>query len=259
MSTSKVHIEKSDRVGILTIDNPPANAFSAEVKEELRRAMIQMRNDEDVWSIIITGKGVKMFMAGADIPKLLDIGAEGGLDRVKQSRVLLEVITGCEKPIIAAINGFCLGGGLELALCCDIRIAVENSRLGLPEVSLGLIPGAGGTQRLPRLISPAWAIYLSVTGEPVTSKKALELGLIHEIVPYPELMVRSMELASRINSKGPLAVRAVKKAIMQGLQMSLKNGLNLENRLFSEICGTEDKQEGVRAFLEKRKPVFKGL
>lgn len=259
MSQEKIKIEKIDHVGVLTIDNPPANAFSAEVKDGLKSAIMQMREDEQIWTIVVTGQGKKMFMAGADIPKMLDMDRHGGLDRVRQSRELLSVVTECEKPIIAAINGYCLGGGLEVALCCDIRIAADHSRLGLPEVSLGLIPGAGGTQRLPRLIVPGWANYLLITGESISAQKALEIGLVQEIVPYDGLRDRAMELASIINRKGPLAVRSAKRAAQQGVQLSLEAALDLENNIFSEICETQDKREGISAFLEKRKPVFKGF
>jgi len=258
MSDFLIQTEKIGQVAILTINNPPANAFSQEVKEALRESIQKARNDDDIWTLVITGKGDKIFIAGADIPKLLDLDQDGGMNRALQTRELLEVLTQCEKPLIAAINGYCLGGGLELALCCDIRIAADHCRFGLPEVSLGLIPGAGGTQRLPRLIGSGWANYLILSGQAIKAERALEIGLVQDIVPFAELRDRFLKLALTINRQGPLAVRAAKLCIREGLKMPLDAALGLENKLFSEVCATEDKTEGVRAFLEKRKPSFSG-
>ena len=164
----------------------------------------------------------------------------------------------CEKPVIAAINGICLGGGMELALACDIRIAAGHANLGLPEVSLGLIPGAGGTQRMPRAVGPGWANYLLFTGDAISAKKALEIGLVQEVTSSDYLKETALKIADKINSKAPLAVRAVKKASYEGLQQPLEKGLDIENRAFAEICATQDKNEGITAFLEKRKSQFRG-
>lgn len=258
MNDPVVRIEKIDRVAVITINNPPANAFSKEVKEALRESIQKARNDDDIWTLVITGQGDKIFMAGADIPKLLDLDQDGGMNRALKTRELFEVLTHCEKPLIAAINGYCLGGGLELALCCDVRIAADHCRFGLPEVTLGLIPGAGGTQRLPRLIGSGWASYLILSGQAIKAELALEIGLVQDVVPFAELRDRFLKLADTINRQGPLAVRAAKLCIREGSQMPLDTALGLENKLFSEVCATEDKTEGVRAFLEKRKPAFSG-
>jgi len=257
MESGKIDIEIRDKVGIMTINNPPANALSPELRLAFLDKLEEMKKREDVWTLIITGAGEKFFVAGADISKLLELDRESGYQRMKTGREFYSGVAYCEKPVIAAVNGFCLGGGLELALACDIRVVVENARLGLPEVSLGIIPGAGGTQRLPRAIGPGWANYLLFTGKHISAQKALEIGLVQEVVPSDGLMDAAMKIADKINSNGPLAVRAAKRVASMGLQEPLEKGLDMENNAFADICATEDKNEGVSAFLEKRKPVFK--
>jgi enoyl-CoA hydratase len=257
MKTEKVQVERIEKGAVLTLNNPPANALSPEVREEFLFHLKELSQDEAVWTLIITGVGDKFFAAGADIPGLLKLDRESGLKRVQSARTFYSGIANFEKPVIAAINGICLGGGLELALACDLRIAAEQARLGVPEVNLGLIPGAGGTQRLPRAIGPGWGNYLLFTGEALPASKALEIGLIQMVVPREELKEAALHLAKKINDKGPLAVRAAKKAAAAALNLPLEEGLNLENKAFADLCATEDKQEGITAFLEKRKPLFK--
>ncbi len=258
MAWKHLGVETKDRTGIITVDFPPANSLSPEVREELESAVTDMLSREEVWTIVITGAGEKFFMGGANIQRLLELDPEKALARVKAARGLLTLLSRCSKPVIAAINGLCLGGGLELALACDLRIAAEHARLGLPEVNLGLMPGGGGTQRLPRVVSPGLARYLIFTGEALTAARALEVGLVEKVVPSAELMEAALATAALINKKGPLAVRAAKKAVNAARETDLESGLDLENSLWAELCGTEDMKEGVSAFLEKRAPVFRG-
>ncbi len=257
MEQGRIDVVVEDRVGIMTINNPPANSLTPELRSRFLEELEELKKRDDVWTLIITGAGEKFFVAGADISKLLDLDRESGYKRIVEGRKFYSGIADCEKPVIAAINGFCLGGGLELALACDIRIALESAKLGLPEVSLGIIPGAGGTQRLPRAIGPGWAHYLLFTGRPISAQKAFEIGLIQEVVPSGGVLDAALKIAGKINSNGPLAVRIAKKAAKMGLQETLEKGLDLENTLFGDVCATEDKNEGVSAFLEKRKPEFK--
>jgi enoyl-CoA hydratase len=258
MEPEKILIQKEGRVAVATMSNPPANALSPALRDEFLEKLGALSADSEVWVVIVTGAGEKFFAAGADIPSLLDLDRDSGLARVRKSREFYSAIANFEKPVIAAINGICLGGGLEVALACDIRVAAEHAKLGLPEVNLGIIPGAGGTQRLPRAIGPGWANYLLFTGEAIPARQAWEIGLVQSVVPAEGLLEKAHEIAGKINSKGPLAVRAVKRASSRGLQEPLEKGLDLENRAFSEVCGTWDKNEGVSAFLEKRKPKFEG-
>jgi enoyl-CoA hydratase len=258
MTSEMIGVEYVRKAAVVTMDNPPANALSPALREEFTAALEALAKNDEVWVLIITGAGGKFFAAGADIPSLAKLDRESGLERVRNSRQFYSGVAYFEKPVIAAINGLCLGGGLELALACDIRVAADHVKLGVPEVNLGLIPGAGGTQRLPRTIGPGWANYLLFTGEAISARQALDMGLIQEMVPRDGLLDKALEIADKINSKGPLAVRAAKKASSRGLQVSLEEGLDMENQAFSEVCATEDKTEGVTAFLEKRKPQFKG-
>lgn len=250
--------ETEDQIGLITVDFPPVNSLAPEVRDELEAAITDFFEREDVWTLILTGAGEKCFMAGANIPSLLELEPAAALLRVQAARRLFDLISDGPKPVIAAVNGFCLGGGLELALACDLRIAAEHVQLGLPEVNLGLMPGGGGTQRLPRLIGPGLARYLIFTGQTLTAARALDVGLVEQISPAKELIPAAKGMAALINSKGPLGVRAAKRAINGGLELSLGQGLDLENRLWSALCGTMDMKEGVSAFLEKRRPSFEG-
>lgn len=256
MGTDLIRVEVTGKTAVATMDNPPANALSPTLTAEFRGKLEEMSKNDDIWALIITGAGEKFFAAGADIPSLVKLDRVSGLERVQRARQFYSGIAHFEKPVIAAINGLCLGGGLEVSLACDIRVAAEHAKLGVPEVNLGLIPGAGGTQRLPRAVALGWANYLLFTGEAISAQKAREIGLVQEVVPLSGLLDAALAIAEKINSKGPLAVRAAKKASSQGLQMPLEKGLDLENQVFSEVCGTLDKNEGVTAFLEKRKPRF---
>ena len=258
MTSQNIQIEIMQQVAIATLTNPPANALSLDLRYEFCEKLSELAQNDDVRVLVITGSGEKFFAAGANIPELLDLDRDGGLARVRKAREFYSSVAEFEKPVICAINGICMGGGLELALACDIRMAAEHVKLGFPEVNLGLIPGAGGTQRLPRAVGPGWANYLIFTGEAISAQEALTIGLLQAVVPSQQLIPEALKIADKIKLKGPLAVRAAKKASVSGLQEKLGKGLDIENEAFADICATADKNEGITAFLEKRKPQFKG-
>ena len=241
--------EKKDRIAIITLNRPEAlNAFNSELLSEFSRALINFRDDEDVWVLIITGAGDEAFSAGFDLKEEVPPTFPPMITRGLQ----------IFKPIIAAINGVALGGGLEVALACDLRIASENARLGVPETRWGLMPGWGGTQRLPRLISPTKAAEMLLMAKVVDARQACQMGLVNAVVSSSELMNTALDWAAKICELGPLAVRAAKKAMWQGFSLSLDDGLRLEEELFGMLHKTDDAKEGPKAFVEKRKPEFKG-
>jgi enoyl-CoA hydratase len=252
-------IEIEDRIALLTLDQPKVlNALNQSSMEELEEAFHKRLAEDDVGAVIVTGAGDKAFVAGADIKELAVLDPLEARVKSRQGHRLLEVIEGFSKPVIAAINGFCLGGGCELALACHIRIAAESAQIGLPEVNLGLIPGYGGTQRLPRLVGKGKAMEMILTGESIGAQEAERIGLVNGVVSLKDLIPRCRELAARILANGPLAVRYSIEAINNGLDMPLQEATRLEASLFGLCCATEDMKEGTRAFLEKKKPQFKG-
>ena len=253
-----VDYEKEGRIAIFTINRPEAfNSMNVQAARELHEAMVDFRDDPELWVGIITGAGDRAFCAGADIKDMLPFLKENLPD--KPWAMPDTPMRGLElwKPLIAAINGVALGGGLELALSCDIRIASEKARLGVPEVTLGLIPGWGGTQRLPRVIPWCKAAELLLMGKPVDAQEAYRIGLVNKVVPPEEVMPTAREWAEVICQAGPLAVRAAKEAMVRGSSMSLEEGLRLENSLEGYCAHTEDFIEGTTAFVEKRKPDYK--
>jgi enoyl-CoA hydratase len=256
MGYQSLHTEVAARTGLITVDFPPANALAPEVRAELESAVHDLLARDDVWTIVITAAGSKFFMAGANIPSLLELDRVTALARVRAARALFDLLEGGPKPVIAAINGLCLGGGLELALACDIRLAADHVKLGLPEVGLGLMPGGGGTQRLPRFVGPGLAAHLIFSGKTLSAAEAQKVGLVQEVTPADELMPAALALAELINRQGPLGVRAAKQALFGARTMDLDQGLDLENDLWAGLCETRDMKEGVGAFLEKRPPVF---
>jgi Enoyl-CoA hydratase/carnithine racemase len=232
------------------------NAYDPETFEELSDALVDFRDDDNLGVAIITGAGEKAFIAGADIKTILPYLAERPLYWEKVPTIMrgLELY----KPLIAAINGFALGGGLETALACDIRIASENAMFGVPEVTLGIIPGWGGTQRLPRCVPWAMAAQMLFTGKPISAQEAYRIGLVNRVVPITELMPAAEAMAKDILRVAPLAVKAAKQAMFRGMNMSLEEGLKVEADLMAPLFASEDHVEGRNAFLEKRKPEFKG-
>lgn len=248
---------KEGKIAIFTINRPEAyNAIDVSTNQELRDALVDFRDDPDLWVGIITGAGEKAFCGGADIKNMIPFMKEM---RNRPGEFPTTLMRGLElwKPVIAAINGVALGGGMEIALACDIRIAAENARLGTPEVTLGLIPGWGGTQRLPRMVPWCKAAEIILMGKPIDAQEAYRIGLVNKIVPLPELMPTARKWAEDICKAGPLAIRAAKEAMIRGASMTLEDGLRLENSLFAGLLDTEDFDEGMTAFTEKRKPVFR--
>jgi len=251
-------VEKKDAAIVLTINREKAmNALNRETVGELHHFISSHWNDNSFSVLIITGAG-KAFVAGADIAELKELDVQGGIELSARGNWLFKSIQNFPKPVIAAVNGFALGGGCELAMACDIRLASEKAKFGQPEVNLGLIPGYGGTQRLSRLVGRGKALQLILTGEMITAAEAYRIGLVNEVYPPEELMTKALEMANLIASKGPLAVRLAKECINRGLDMPLSNALDLEKANFGVSTGSADGNEGCAAFLEKRKAEFKG-
>jgi len=251
-------IEKKGPAIVLTINREKAmNALNRETVSELHHFISSHWTDNTFSVLIITGAG-KAFVAGADIAELKDLDVQGGIDLSARGNWLFKSIQNFPKPVIAAVNGFALGGGCELAIACDIRLASEKARFGQPEVNLGIIPGYGGTQRLARLVGKGKAMQMILTGDMIPAAEAHRIGLADEVYPPEELMNKALEMANTIASKGPLAVRLAKECINRGLDMPLSNGLDFEKVNFGAVCGSSDSTEGCGAFLEKRKAEFKG-
>ncbi len=250
--------QKEDRVAIFTINRPEAmNAMNLQTFREWAEVMAEFRDDDELWVGIITGAGDKAFCAGADIKEVLPFLKENAHKLWAWPMTNNRKID-MWKPLIAAINGLCLGEGLEIALGCDIRVAGEKARFGLPEVTLGIIPGDGGSQRLPRMIPRCKAAEMLLTGSLMDAQEAYRIGLVNTVVPPEEVMNRAMEYAKKISKAAPLAVRAAKESMIKGCEMPLEDGLRLEYALNSYLTHTEDHEEGRTAFVEKRKPVYKG-
>jgi len=259
MAYNNLLYEVKDGIAYITINRPQVlNALNAQTISELEEAFIKAREDPAVKGVILTGSGEKSFVAGADINELAQQAAVSGKEFAVRGQRVLNLIESMPKPVIAAVNGYALGGGCELAMACHIRIASEKARFGQPEVTLGLIPGYGGTQRLPRLIGKGKALELILTGEPIDAQEAYRIGLVNKVVPQKDLISAAEKMLNSIFSRGPIAVKFALEAVDQGLKTSLEQGLQLEANLFGLVCATEDMKEGTRAFLEKRKPEFKG-
>nr|HID14879.1 enoyl-CoA hydratase [Anaerolineae bacterium] len=254
-----IRTEVADRIATLTIDHPPVNSFNTQVVTELNEAIDELLADDEVKAIVITGGGTNAFVAGADIPEikaLLD--QPGGLKTAsEQGQGLFLKIEKATKPVIAAINGFCLGGGLELAMACHMRVCSDRARLGQPEINLGIIPGWGGTQRLPRIVGKGKAIELILTGDMITAQEAYRLGLVNKVVPAGAVLKEARGLARKIVSKSKFPIAAALRTITEGLTVPIEEGLKIEAEEFGLLADTEDAHEGVSAFLEKRQPQFK--
>ncbi|HKZ42167.1 MAG TPA: enoyl-CoA hydratase-related protein [Candidatus Hodarchaeales archaeon] len=254
----KVAISILENVGFLTIKNPPANALSVPVVTEIIKGLEELVGDEKVRVIVLTGEGEKFFVAGADIKEFSDKTITEGRMHVRLLQGMLHRFERVSKPIIAAINGYCLGGGLELALACDIRYAADTAKLGQPEINLGIIPGAGGTQRLPRLIGKGKAKEMIYTGAHISASEALQIQLVQKVFPLKDLLSEVTKLAKEIAKKSPLIISYAKEAIDFGTDVPIEQGLLIEADSFALCFGTKDKDEGVKAFLEKREPKFIG-
>jgi enoyl-CoA hydratase len=254
-----LHYETKNHVAYITIDRPKVlNALNMVTMDELRQAFASVKDDAEVRVVILTGGGEKAFVAGADIGELSQHSPVSAKAYTHKGQAIIDSIENLGKPTIACLNGFALGGGCELAMACTVRLASENAKLGQPEVKLGLIPGYGGTQRLPRLVGKGVAMQLVLTGEMITAQEALRIGLVNEVVPTAELIPRAEAIAAKIIANAPLAIQYAMEAVNHGLDMTLADGLFLEATLFGVCCSTEDKNEGTRAFLEKRAAQFKG-
>ena len=251
--------EKKGAIAYVTLNRPKVlNALSHATWENLEAAFEDAREDEAVRGVILTGAGDKAFIAGADISELAHVSAVEAERSSAYGQKVLNLIENLGKPVIAAINGFALGGGCETAMACTIRVAVENAKFGQPEVKLGLIPGGGGTQRLPRLVGKGRALQLILTGEMISAQEAYRIGLVNEVVPPAELIPRAEAILKQTFANAPLAVKYSLEAVSNGLETTLAEGLSLEASLFGLCVGTDDKKEGTSAFLEKRKAQFKG-
>lgn len=259
MNFENIRVEKRDQIAFVTIDRQKVlNALNMAVMTELREAFTQIKDDAEVRVAILTGAGEKAFVAGADIGELNKNNPIEAKAYTHKGQAVLDLIENLGKPVIAAVNGFALGGGCELAMACTFRIASENAKFGQPEVKLGIIPGYGGSQRLPRLVGKGWAMQNLLTGDIVSAQEAHRIGLVNEVLPPADLLKRCEEIAKKIIANAPLAVQYTMEAVNHGMEMPLLEGLFLEATLFSVACATEDKKEGTSAFLEKRPAQFKG-
>ncbi len=252
-----VRLETQDGIGTIRLERPPVNALNAQVQDEIRAAAGAAADDPAVRAVIVYG-GEKVFAAGADIAEMADASYGDVVRRVAALQAAFDAVARIPKPVVAAITGYALGGGCELALACDWRVAADDARLGQPEIRIGVIPGAGGTQRLARLLGPARAKDLVFSGRMVAADEALRIGLVDRVVPAADVYATAVELVTPYLTGPALALRAAKQAIDAGLGMDLPAGLAYEGELFAAMFGTRDQKEGMAAFLAKRKPEFTG-
>jgi enoyl-CoA hydratase len=259
MAFDNLLLERDGATAIVTINRPKVlNALNAQTLDELRRVMLDLKQDDRARAVILTGAGEKSFVAGADINELAVQTPTGGREHALTGQHVLDVIENLGKPVIAAINGYALGGGCELAMACTLRIAADTAKLGQPEISLGIIPGYAGTQRLSRLVGKGKAMELILTGAPISASEAERIGLVNRVVPAADLMNDAKQLAAALAKNAPIAMRYIISAINKGLEMPFAEGCVFEATLFGLVASTDDMREGTRAFLEKRKPEFRG-
>jgi enoyl-CoA hydratase/carnithine racemase len=259
LALENVLYDKKGPIVYVTLNRPKVlNALNTKTWEDLRTAFEEARNDGEVRGVILTGAGDKAFIAGADINELAHLTAVEGEESSSFGQAVLNLVENLGKPVIAAINGFALGGGCETAMACTIRIASETAKFGQPEVKLGVLPGGGGTQRLPRLVGKGRALQLILTGEMISAQEAYRIGLVNEVVPAANLISRAEAILKQIFANAPVAIRYSLEAVNKGLETSQAEGLSLEASFFGLCSGTEDKNEGTSAFLEKRAPQFQG-
>jgi len=258
MNYQNILYEIKNHIGLVTINRPDKlNALNNQTINEIEDVIKSIKSNPDIFIVVITGSGEKAFVAGADIAELNNLEVISAKEFSEKGNRVFRSIETLDKPVIAAVNGFALGGGCELALACHIRIASDNAKFGQPEVNLGIIPGYGGTQRLSRVINSARALEMILTGDMISADEAFRIGLVNKVYPQAELLNKTLELAEKIASKGQQAIRFALKAVKATDNMSLSEGLSYEASLFALTCGTEDFKEGTSAFLQKRKPDFK--
>lgn len=258
-ASGSVRVEREDAIAIVTVDRPKVmNALNRATLVDIRQAMLDLQSDEAVRALVVTGAGDRAFVAGADINELAVQSPAEGREYARAGQEVFDLIEGLGKPVVAAINGYALGGGCELALACTIRIAAAGARLGQPEINLGLMPGYGGTQRLARLIGAGRALELLLTGEPVDAVEAHRIGLVNRVVAGADLLGEAKAVARTLASRAPVAARCILEAVHRGAGMPLREAQALEAALFGLLASTDDMKEGTSAFLQKRQPAFRG-
>jgi enoyl-CoA hydratase len=259
MDFDNLLLERDGAVAVITVNRPQVlNALNFSTIDDLRRAALALKHDAGVRAIVITGAGEKSFAAGADINELAVQSPAQGKELAQRGQHVFDLLENLGKPVIAAINGYALGGGCELALACTLRVAADTARIGQPEINLGIIPGYGGTQRLARLVGKGVALELLLTGKQITAAEALQIGLVNRVVPVAGLLSDAKGLAAELAGKAPIAVQYIIEAVNRGLEVSFDKGQFLEATLFGLVASTDDMREGTKAFLEKRKPDFRG-
>jgi len=259
MSFENLLLERDGAIAIVTINRPKVlNALNTQTLDELRRAVLDLKQDEGARVVILTGAGDKSFVAGADINELALQTPTGGREHALGGQHVFDLLENMGKPVIAAINGFALGGGCELAMACTLRLAADTARLGQPEITLGLLPGYAGTQRLPRLVGKGKAMEMILTGAAIAADEAQRIGLVTRVVPAAELMAEARKLAAQLARNAPIAMRYIINAVNKGVEMPFAEACQYEATLFGLVASTDDMREGTKAFLEKRKPEFKG-
>lgn len=255
-----IKVKMDEAVALITISRPPGNkvnVLTAKAMQELDQSMDDCIKDDQVKAVVITGEGPYTFVAGADIKEIAKIGSrDQAVELARKGQAVFNKIENMDKPVICAVNAVCVGGGMELAMACHMRIASDRAKFGQPEILLGIIPGFGGTQRLVRLCGAAKAREILLTGDQISAKDALEIGLVNQVVPEGRLLKESVGLAKKIASRPQIAARLIQKAVREGSEKNLQEGLELEARLFGDISETSDMREGVQAFIEKRQPKF---
>ena len=255
---TNVLIERKDNIGIVTVNRPEQmNSLNSVTRKEMAEAFTELGNDSEILVIILTGAPGKAFIAGADIKEFLKLNLKTEKE-LENDWIVTEVIENLKKPVIAMIDGFCLGGGLEIAMSCDLRVASDRTKLGQPEINIGIIPGAGGTQRLTRLVGEGRAMEMILTGRMVKAEEGLQYGILNFIFTPDELEEKTMEMAKKITEKSPYAIKRAKRSVKSVSNMNLREGLKFEREMFLECFTSDDGKEGITAFIEKRKANFKG-
>jgi enoyl-CoA hydratase len=259
MAFDTLLLERDGAIATITINRPKVlNALNSQTLDELRRALLELQRDAEVRVVILTGAGEKSFVAGADINELAVQTPTGGREHALAGQHVFDLIENLGKPVIAAVNGYALGGGCELAMACTLRIAADTARLGQPEITLGLLPGYAGTQRLPRLVGKGKAMEMILTGAPIAADEAQRIGLVNRVAPAADLMAEAKKLAAQLAASAPIAMRYIMNAVNRGVEMPFADACQYEAALFGLVASSEDMREGTKAFLEKRKPAFKG-